>query len=415
MTAMTSSASSARTPRPAQNRRLAEFGTTIFAEMSALALRTGSINLGQGFPDTDGPEEIREAAVRALRDGRGNQYPPGPGVPELRTAIADHQRRRYGLEFDPDSEVLVTAGATEAIAAALLGLLEPGDEVVALEPYYDSYAACIAMAGGTRVPVTLRPSGGTAGGSGDTGEERRFRLDLDELRAAVTDRTRLLLINTPHNPTGTVLTRTELTAIAELAVERDLLVVTDEVYEHLVFDDAEHLPLATFPGMRERTVTIGSAGKTFSFTGWKVGWVTAAPALVTAVRSAKQYLTYVASGPFQYAIAEALALPDSYFEAFRADMLAKRDLLSAGLADAGFGVFRTAGTYFVTTDIRPLGESDGFAFCRSLPERAGVVAIPNAVFYDHREAGAPFVRFAFCKRTEVLTDAAERLRKAFTG
>ncbi|MFF9775085.1 pyridoxal phosphate-dependent aminotransferase [Streptomyces sp. NPDC013978] len=406
MTAMTSSASPARTPRPALNRRLAEFGTTIFAEMSALALQTGSINLGQGFPDTDGPEEIRDAAVRALRDGRGNQYPPGPGVPELRAAIVDHQRRRYGLTFDPDTEVLVTAGATEAIAAALLGLLEPGDEVVALEPYYDSYAACIAMAGGTRVPVTLRPSEGAGG-------ERRFRLDLDELRDAVTDRTRLLLINTPHNPTGTVLTREELTAIAELAVERDLLVVTDEVYEHLVFDDAEHLPLASFPGMRERTVTIGSAGKTFSFTGWKVGWVTAAPALVTAVRSAKQYLTYVASGPFQYAVAEALALPDSYFEAFRADMLAKRDLLATGLKDAGFGVFRTAGTYFLTTDIRPLGETDGFAFCRALPERAGVVAIPNAVFYDHREAGAPFVRFAFCKRTEVLEEAAKRLRSAF--
>lgn len=406
---MTSSASPARTPRPPLNRRLAEFGTTIFAEMSALALQTGSINLGQGFPDTDGPEEIREAAVRALRDGRGNQYPPGPGVPELRSAIVDHQRRRYGLAFDPDTEVLVTAGATEAIAAALLGLLEPGDEVVALEPYYDSYAACIAMAGGTRVPVTLRPSEGPGGGDAD----RRFRLDLDELRAAVTDRTRLLLINTPHNPTGTVLTREELTAIAELAVERDLLVVTDEVYEHLVFDDAEHIPLATFPGMRERTVTIGSAGKTFSFTGWKVGWVTAAPALVTAVRSAKQYLTYVASGPFQYAVAEALALPDSYFEAFRADMLAKRDLLATGLSDAGFKVFRTAGTYFITTDIRPLGETDGFAFCRALPERAGVVAIPNAVFYDHREAGAPFVRFAFCKRTEVLEAAAKRLKSAF--
>ncbi|WP_216588472.1 pyridoxal phosphate-dependent aminotransferase [Streptomyces brasiliscabiei] len=404
MTAMTSSASPAqppRTPRPPLNRRLAEFGTTIFAEMSALALKTGSINLGQGFPDTDGPEEIREAAVRALRDGRGNQYPPGPGVPELRAAIVDHQRRRYGLTFDPDTEVLVTAGATEAIAAALLGLLEPGDEVVALEPYYDSYAACIAMAGGTRVPVTLRPS------------EGRFRLDLDELRDAVTDRTRLLLINTPHNPTGTVLTRQELTAIAELAVERDLLVVTDEVYEHLVFDDAEHLPLASFPGMRERTVTIGSAGKTFSFTGWKVGWVTAAPALVTAVRSAKQYLTYVASGPFQYAVAEALALPDDYFEGFRADMLAKRDLLAAGLTDAGFGVFHTAGTYFITTDIRPLGERDGFAFCRALPERAGVVAIPNAVFYDHHEAGAPFVRFAFCKRAEVLEEAAKRLKAAF--
>ncbi|MGW5325296.1 pyridoxal phosphate-dependent aminotransferase [Streptomyces sp. NPDC004014] len=394
MAGMTSSA------RPYLNRRLAEFGTTIFAEMSALAASTGAINLGQGFPDTDGPEEIREAAVRALRDGRGNQYPPGPGVPELRSAIAAHQLRRYGLSWDPDTEVLVTAGATEAIAASLLALLEPGDEVVALEPYYDSYAASIAMAGGRRVPVTLRP------------HEGAFRLDLDELRAAVTDRTRLLLINTPHNPTGTVLTRAELAAVAELAVERDLLVVTDEVYEHLVFDDAEHIPLATFPGMRERTVTIGSAGKTYSFTGWKVGWVTGTPELVTAVRSAKQFLTYVASGPFQYAVAEALALPDAYFEAFRQDMQIKRDILAAGLAEAGFEVYDTAGTYFITADIRPLGETDGFAFCRSLPERAGVVAIPNAVFYDHREAGAPFVRFAFCKRASVLEEAASRLKTA---
>ncbi|MEU8029650.1 pyridoxal phosphate-dependent aminotransferase [Streptomyces sp. NPDC049099] len=395
MTGMTSSA------RPHLNRRLAAFGTTIFAEMSALAVSTGSINLGQGFPDTDGPEEVREAAVRALREGRGNQYPPGPGIPELRTAIAAHQQRRYGLSYDPDTEVLVTAGATEAIAAALLALVEPGDEVVALEPYYDSYAASIAMAGGTRVPVTLRPH---------IEEGASFRLDLDELRAAVTDRTRLLLINTPHNPTGTVLTHTELAAIAELAVERDLLVVTDEVYEHLVFDGAGHLPLASFPGMRERTVTIGSAGKTFSFTGWKVGWVTAVPELVSAVRSVKQFLTYVSSGPFQYAVAEALALPDSYFEEFRRSMLARRDILAKGLAEAGFEVFVPAGTYFITTDIRPLGEKDGFAFCRTLPARAGVVAIPNAVFYDDREAGAPFVRFAFCKREEVLREAAERLR-----
>ncbi|MFF5040048.1 pyridoxal phosphate-dependent aminotransferase [Streptomyces nigra] len=392
MTGMTSSS------RPLLNRRLAEFGTTIFAEMSALALSTGSINLGQGFPDTDGPEEVREAAVRALRDGRGNQYPPGPGVPELRAAVVAHQERRYGLSYDPDTEVLVTAGATEAIAAALLALVEPGDEVIALEPYYDSYAACIAMAGGTRVPVTLRPHDGA------------FRLDLDELRAAATDRTRLLLLNTPHNPTGTVLTRAELTAIAELAVERDLLVVTDEVYEHLVFDDAEHIPLASFPGMRERTVTISSAGKTYSFTGWKVGWVTASPALVTAVRSAKQYLTYVSAGPFQYAVAEALSLPDSYFDDFRADMLAKRNILAGGLEEAGFTVYRPAGTYFITADIRPLGESDGIAFCRTLPERAGVVAIPTAVFYDHRDQGAPFVRFAFCKQTHVLEEAASRLK-----
>ncbi|MEV0913641.1 pyridoxal phosphate-dependent aminotransferase [Streptomyces sp. NPDC049967] len=385
--------------RPLLNRRLAEFGTTIFAEMSALAVRTGAINLGQGFPDTDGPEEVREAAVRALRAGHGNQYPPGPGVPELRTAITEHQLRRYALAYDPDTEVLVTAGATEAIAASMLALLEPGDEVIALEPYYDSYAACIAMAGATRVPVTLHPEPSTGS----------YRLDLDELRAAVTPRTRLLLLNTPHNPTGTVLTREELAAIAALACERDFLVVTDEVYEHLVFE-GEHLPLSSFPGMRERTVTISSAGKTFSFTGWKVGWITASPELVAAVRSAKQFLTYVSAGPFQYAVAEALRLPDSYFDALRADLRAKRDLLSTGLAEAGFQVYRPAGTYFVTTDIRPLGESDGFAFCRALPERCGVVAIPNAVFYDHREQGAPFVRFAFCKRTDVLEEAASRLK-----
>ncbi|MCX4824648.1 pyridoxal phosphate-dependent aminotransferase [Streptomyces sp. NBC_01142] len=386
-------------PRPLLNRRLAAFGTTIFAEMSALAVRTESINLGQGFPDTDGPEEIREAAVRALRDGRGNQYPPGPGVPELRSAITDHQQGRYGLAYDPDTEVLVTAGATEAIAASLLALVEPGDEVIALEPYYDSYAACIAMAGGTRVPVTLRPSPSSG----------TYTLDLDELRDAVTDRTRLILLNTPHNPTGTVLSRDELAVIAELAVERDLLVITDEVYEHLVFE-GEHVPIASFPGMRERTVSISSAGKTFSFTGWKVGWLTGSPELVTAVRSAKQFLTYVASGPFQYAIAEALRLPDTYFDGLRDDLRAKRDLLSTGLAAAGFEVYRPSGTYFVTTDIRPLGESDGFAFCRALPERCGVVAIPNAVFYDHREQGAPFVRFAFCKREPILQEAVTRLK-----
>lgn len=384
----------ARPGRPFLNRRLAAFGTTIFAEMSALATSTGSINLGQGFPDTDGPAEIAEAAVRAIRDGRGNQYPPGPGVPELRTAIAAHQQRFYGLSHDPDTEVLVTAGATEAIAASLLALLEPGDEVIALEPYYDSYAACIAMAGAVRVPLTLRAPD--------------FRLDVDALRAAVTPRTRLLLLNTPHNPTGTVLTPAELAAVAELAVSRDLLVITDEVYEHLVFEGA-HTPLASLPGMRERTVTISSAGKTFSFTGWKVGWVTGPPELVTAVRSAKQFLTYVASGPFQYAIAEALALPDSYYETFRADLAAKRDLLADGLAAAGFEVFRPQGTYFVTTDITPLGETDGLAFCRSLPERCGVVAIPNQVFYDDKAAGAAQVRWAFCKRTVVLQEAVERL------
>ncbi|MHC3391200.1 pyridoxal phosphate-dependent aminotransferase [Streptomyces lavendulocolor] len=383
--------------RPPLNHRLAEFGTTIFAEMSALATTTGAINLGQGFPDTDGPEAIREAAVRALREGKGNQYPPGPGVPELRAAISAHQERFHGLSPDPDTEVLVTAGATEAIAAAMLALLEQGDEVIAFEPFYDSYTACIAMAGAKHVPLTLRaPS---------------FRPDLDELRSKITPRTRLLLLNTPHNPTGTVLTREELAAIAALAVERDLLVVTDEVYEHLVYDDSPHIPIATFPGMRERTVTISSAGKTFSFTGWKVGWITGSSALVAAVRTAKQYLTYVSSGPFQYAIAEALRLPETYFDGIRADMRRKRDLLGDGLRAAGFEVHQPQGTYFITTDITPLGEKDAYAFCRTLPERCGVVAIPNSVFYDDPDAGRSQVRFAFCKRDDVLHEATNRLRR----
>ncbi|MFJ5291519.1 pyridoxal phosphate-dependent aminotransferase [Streptomyces sp. NPDC088348] len=386
--------------RPLLNRRLDGLGTTIFAEMSALATATGAINLGQGFPDTDGPEEVREAAVRALREGKGNQYPPGPGIPELRSAIADHQRRFYGIGLDPDTEVLVTAGATEGIAAAMLALLEPGDEVIAFEPFYDSYAACIAMAGGVRVPLTLRAPD--------------FRPDLDALRDAVTPRTRLLLLNSPHNPTGMVLTPGELAAIAELARERDLLVVTDEVYEHLVFDGAHH-PIAALPGMRERTVSISSAGKTFSFTGWKVGWVTGSPALVAAVRTAKQYLTYVSAGPFQYAVAEALRLPDNYFTTLRTDLLRKRDLLDAGLRAAGFTVYEPQGTYFITTDIAPFGEKDALAFCRALPERCGVVAVPSSVFYDDPEAGRSQVRFTFCKRDDVLRDAGGRLERAFRG
>jgi N-succinyldiaminopimelate aminotransferase len=382
--------------RPLLNRRLARLGTTIFAEMSALAVQTGSINLGQGFPDTDGPAEIARAAADAVLAGRGNQYPPGPGIPELRQAIAAHQKRFYGLDLDPDAEVLVTAGATEAIAAAMLALLEPGDEVIAFEPYYDSYAACIAMAGATRVPVTLRPPD--------------FRPDLNALRAAVTPRTRLLLVNSPHNPTGMVLTRDELAAIATLASERDLIVVSDEVYEHIVFG-AEHVPLATLPGMAERTLTVSSAGKTFSFTGWKVGWATGTPDLVTAVRTAKQFLTYVSSGPFQYAVAGGLGLPDSFFAGLASGLKRKRDLLAGGLSRAGLDVFLPQGTYFITTDIARLGEPDGIAFCRKLPERCGVVAVPNAVFYDDPAAGRTQVRFAFCKRDEVLAEAGERLER----
>ena len=378
------------------NRQLAGLGTTIFAEMSARAVATGSINLGQGFPDMDGPREIAQAAADAILHGRGNQYPPGPGVPELRTAIAEHQRRFYGLNYDPDTEVLVTAGATEAIAAALIALVEPGDEVIAFEPYYDSYVANIAMAGGIRVPVTLRPAG--------------FRPSLNELADAITGKTRLILLNSPHNPTGAVFTRDEMAAIARLAVEHDLLVVTDEVYEHLVYT-GEHCPVVQFPGMRERTVSVSSAGKAFSFTGWKVGWVTGTPELVAAVRTVKQFLTYVSSGPFQYAVARALVLPDSYYTGLRDDLKAKRDLLAGGLAEIGFTVYEPDGTYFITTDIASLGEQDGIEFCRSLPDRAGVVAIPSAVFYDDKQAGRTQVRFAFCKREEILHEALARLAK----
>jgi N-succinyldiaminopimelate aminotransferase len=372
-------------------------GTTIFAEMSALASATGSVNLGQGFPDTDGPREIAAAAAAAIMEGRGNQYPPGPGIAELRHAVAAHQKRFYGFDLDPDSQVLVTAGATEAIAAALIALLEPGDEAIAFEPYYDSYAACIAMAGATRVPVTLRPPD--------------FRPDLGALRAAITSRTRLILLNTPHNPTGVVFTPGELAQIAALACEHDLLVVSDEVYEHMVYDGV-HVPIVSLPGMAGRTVTISSAAKTFSFTGWKIGWVTGAPELVTAVRTVKQFLTYVTGGPFQYAIAEALGLPDAYYASISADLRVKRDFLCAGLASAGFEVYQPAGTYFITTDVRPLGHADGMEFCRGLPSRAGVVAIPSVVFYDNTDAGRSQVRFAFCKKQEVLAEALDRLARS---
>src|SRR4051794_4686120 len=376
------------------------FGTTIFTEMSALAVRTGSINLGQGFPDTDGPPEMLAAAAEALRSG-ANQYPPLAGIPALRSAIVAHEERFWGLTRDPDTEVVVTAGATEAVAAAILGLCEPGDEVVCFEPYYDSYAASIALAGAVRRPVTLRP--GPAG---------RYGFDEGELRAAFGPRARLVLLNSPHNPTGKVFTREELTLIAGLCQDHDVYAVTDEVYEHLVFSDASapHIPLASLPGMRERTVRISSGGKTFSCTGWKIGWATGPSALVSAVLRVKQFLTFVNGAPLQPAIAVALGLPDDYFTGFRAGLQARRDRLVAGLSDAGFAVLPSEGTYFVTTDITPLGGRDGMEFCRALPGRCGIVAVPTQVFYDHQDAGRRLVRFAFCKRENVIDEAARRLR-----
>jgi N-succinyldiaminopimelate aminotransferase len=389
------------------------FGTTVFAEMSALAVRTNSINLGQGFPDTDGPAEMLEAAAAALRGGR-NQYPPGPGIPELRAAISAHQRRFYDLSYDPDGEILVTAGATEAIAASILGLCEPGDEVVAFEPYYDSYDAAITLAQARLRPVTLRPDGAAWSGSASVaGRDGRYGFDPDELRAAFSARTRVVLLNSPHNPTGKVFTRDELALIAALCQEYDAIAVTDEVYEHLVFSDSSsvHCPIATLPGMRERTLRISSGGKTFSCTGWKVGWVSGPAALVAAATRVKQFLTYVNAGPLQPAIAVALGLPDAYFTEFAAALERKRDLLAAGLVEAGFAPYRSEGTYFITADMTPLGGTDGVAFCLALPERCGVVAIPAQVFYADPAGGRHIVRFAFCKRDEVLAEAVTRVRR----
>ena len=377
--------------------RLHGIPPTIFSEMSALAARTGAVNLGQGFPDVDGPPTVIAAAVAALQTGH-NQYAPGIGVPPLRQAIARHQQRHYGLELDPDSQVVVTTGATEGIAAAILGLVDPGDEVVLLEPYYDSYVAMIQMAGGVRRPVTLRAPD--------------FRLDLDALRAAVGPRTRFLLVNTPHNPTGTVLTRAELEGIAAVAQEHDLTVITDEVYEHLTFDEHEHVPLATLPGMFERTLTLSSAGKSYSFTGWKVGWATGPAHLVGAVLAAKQWLTFTSGSPLQPAIAHALDEEPDFPRKLAAELQGRRDLLCSGLAAAGLEVRRPEGTYFATADVRHLGWDDGMAFCLALPERAGVVAIPSQAFHDDVEAGRHLVRWAFCKEPDLIEEGLRRLLAA---
>ena len=384
--------------------RLQGFGTTVFAEMSALATATGSVNLGQGFPDYPGPPEVLDVA-RAAIGTAADQYPPGPGTPQLRTAVAEHLARFRGLTYDPDGEVLVTAGATEALTAALLALLETGDEVVLFEPMYDSYAAAIAMAGGIARAVPLRPPAQRTG---------RWTFDPADLRAAITPRTRLLLLNTPHNPTGKVFTRDELSVLAVHAIQHDLLVLTDEVYEHLVFTGARHESIATLPGMRERTLVVGSAGKTFNVTGWKVGWICGPTPLVAAVRTAKQFLTFVNGGPFQPAVAAGLRLADSYFEGVARDLEYRRDVLVKGLTEAGLPVISPESTYFATVDVRPVQpDGDGLAFCRALPERAGIVAIPIAGFYDpaHTSLGRHLVRFAFCKSDAVLGEAVERLRR----
>ncbi len=380
--------------------RMRGFDTTIFAQMSALAQSTGAINLGQGFPDTDGPAAVLDAAVEAIRTGH-NQYPPGPGVPVLRTAIAEHQRRFYDLPVDPDTEVLVTAGATEAIASALLALCEPGDEVVMFEPYYDSYAAAAALAGAVRRTVVLRAPD--------------FALDETTLRAAFSRRTRVVLLNTPHNPTGKVFTPQELSLVAGLAREHGAVVVSDEVYEHLLFSDGptrgRHTPIATLPGMGERTLTISSAGKTFSVTGWKVGWVHGPRELVAAVRAVKQFVTFVASGPFQPAVAVGLGLGTQVYADLAAALQRKRDLLCEGLRAAGLRPLVPAGTYFVIADGADLGYADGLALCHDLPRLAGVVAVPVRVFHDDPDAGRSLVRFAFCKRDDVLHEAAQRLAR----
>jgi len=367
---------------------------TVFARMSALATESGAINLGQGFPDTDGPPELLEAAVAAIRNG-ANQYPPVRGIPELRTAIVEHQWRHYGLKVDPDTEVVVTAGATEALTATVIALCSPGDEVIVLEPFYDSYAAAIAIAGAVRRVVPLRwPD---------------YRLDGDLLAAAVTDRTRLILINTPHNPTGRVLDRAELELVANVARAKDLLVVTDEVYEHLAFAPHTHVPLATLDGMADRTITISSAGKTFSVTGWKIGWIHARPDLADAIAAVKQFLTFVNGSPFQPAVAQGLLLPEARFREIAADLQARSEMLTSGLLAAGFDVRPSDGTYFVIADASPLGYPDGTALCLDLPRLAGVVAVPVQAFHDDPTAPSSLVRFAACKRPEVIAEAVRRL------
>ena len=381
-----------------RNPRLKPFGTTVFAEMSALAAKTKSVNLGQGFPDTDGPPEVAAAAAKAVLEGP-NQYPPLIGQTDLRAAVAEHAMRFYGMDYDPDSEVLVTAGATEAIAGAVFGLCDHGDEVITFEPTYDSYGANIAMAGATKRVVLL--------------DAPDYELNIEALKAHVNVRTQAIILNTPHNPTGKVFSRDELTQIASVAIENDLVIISDEVYEHMVFE-GEHISIASLPGMRERTITIGSAGKSFSFTGWKIGWLTAPKPLRDAVLVAKQFLTFVNGAPFQPAVAVGLRLGDDYYDSLQNELLVKRDYLASALEGYGFNVLTTQGTYFLTADISNADSAwnmpnTSIEFCLALPERAGVVAVPSEVFYETREAGRSLIRFAFCKKNEVLEEAVSRL------
>jgi N-succinyldiaminopimelate aminotransferase len=386
--------------------RLRPYATTVFAEMSALAARVGAVNLGQGFPDEDGPPAMLKAAQDAIAEGV-NQYPPGIGIPALREAVAAQRKRNFDVDYDPATEVLVTVGATEAIAAAVLGLVEPGSEVVLVQPFYDSYSPVVAMAGAQRVIAPLVPDG------------RGFALDIDALRRAVTPRTRALMLNSPHNPTGTVLREAELTAIAEIAVAADLLVITDEVYEHLVFDDRRHIPLAGFDGMAERTVTISSAAKMFNCTGWKIGWACGPAELILGVRAAKQYLSYVGGAPFQPAVADALNTEEAWVAALRTSLQDRRDRLARGLTEVGFRVHDSAGTYFLCADPRPLGYTDSTAFCAALPEQVGVAAIPLTAFCDPAAKDwiewNHLVRFTFCKRDDTLDEAIRRLARLRDG
>ncbi|BBY05579.1 pyridoxal phosphate-dependent aminotransferase [Mycobacterium noviomagense] len=380
--------------------RLQPYATTVFAEMSALAARVGAVNLGQGFPDEDGPPGMLKAAQDAIAHGV-NQYPPGIGISELRQAIAAQRRRHFGIDYDPDTEVLVTVGATEAIAGAVLGLVEPGDEVILLQPFYDSYSPVVAMAGAPRVIVPLVPDG------------RGFALDADALRRAVTPRTKALIVNSPHNPTGMVFSENEVAAIAEIANNADLLVVSDEVYEHLVYDGRRHLPPATYPGMAERTITISSAAKMFNCTGWKIGWACGPAKLVAGVRAAKQYLSYVGGAPFQPAVAHALNSEEAWVARLRTSLQQRRDRLANALAEIGFEVHDSSGTYFLCADPRPLGYDDSSAFCAALPVKLGVAAIPMSAFCDpaaeHARLWNHLVRFTFAKHDDTLDEAIRRL------